>query len=211
MKGILKSADFQKNLLLINALVPLVMLSYDWFYGKLGANPPEAIIRTTGILAILFLILSLAVTPASFYLKWNWSIKHRRWLGLWAFYYAILHLVAYAFFDKSLDIVSILVDIKKRPFILLGFVGFMLMIPLAVTSTNKMIQKLGPKKWKKLHKLTFLIALVTSIHFWLIVKSDLFYPGLVAASFAVLVVLRFFIKHQKNKKSPLPDAGFFIK
>ncbi|MBY0413974.1 MAG: sulfoxide reductase heme-binding subunit YedZ [Bdellovibrionales bacterium] len=207
MKEILKSADFQKKLLLINSLVPLVMLILDWYFGKLGANPPEAIIRTTGIMAILFLILSLVVTPLSFYLKWNWTIKHRRWLGLWAFYYAVLHLVAYALFDKSLDLGSIIVDIKKRPFILLGFVGFLLMIPLAMTSTNKMIQKLGPKKWKKLHKLTFIIAFVTSIHFWLIVKSDLFYPGLVAASFLILITLRIFINLQKNKKSLSAHVG----
>lgn len=197
MNDLLKSTDFQKRFLMINSLVPLVMLSYDWYSGQLGANPPEAIIRTTGVIAILFLVLSLTVSPLAHYFKWTWAIKHRRWLGLWSFYYAILHLIAYSFFDKSFDFTSIVIDIKKRPFILLGFVGLLLMLPLAITSTNKMIQKIGSKKWKKLHKLTFIIALVTSIHFWLIVKSDLFYPGLVAISFIFLVLLRV-IKHLKK-------------
>jgi len=197
IKNILKDADFQKKLLWLNSGIPLVLLLIDWSRSNLGANPPEAIIRTTGVLAILFLILSLAITPLAQYFKLSWSIKHRRWLGLWSFYYALIHLMAYAVFDKELAFLSILLDIKKRPFILLGFIGFLIMLPLAITSTNSMIRKMGGKKWKNLHKLTYIVAIVTAIHYWLIVKSDLFYPG-IAASIITLLLLYRIIQFKKN-------------
>jgi sulfoxide reductase heme-binding subunit YedZ len=105
--------------------------------------------------------------------------------------------MAYAVFDKELAFLSILLDIKKRPFILLGFIGFLIMLPLAITSTNSMIRKMGGKKWKNLHKLTYIVAIVTAIHYWLIVKSDLFYPG-IAASIITLLLLYRIIQFKKN-------------
>jgi sulfoxide reductase heme-binding subunit YedZ len=190
--AVLKEADFQKKILWFNGAIPAVLLIIDWSQKNLGANPPEAFIRSTGVVAIIFLALSLAVTPLAQIFKWSWLIKHRRWLGLWSFYYAFLHLLAYAAFDKSFEFNKILIDIQKRPFILLGFVGFLLMIPLAMTSTNDMIKKMGGKRWKSLHKFAYIIAIVTSMHYWMIVKSDLFYPMIVASLFAVLLFYRLY-------------------
>ena len=182
--------NFQKRLLLFNGALPALLLLYDWARGNLGANPPEALIRTTGILAILFLVLTLCVTPLSKQFHWGWLMRHRRWLGLWCFYYACLHLVAYAFFDRGLVLSAIFKDIQKRPFILLGFLGFLLSLPLAITSTNAMIKKIGGKRWKTLHKLTYLIAPIVALHFWLIVKSDLFYPAIFASALGILLAYR---------------------
>ncbi len=186
----LKEAEFQKKLLRLNALIPAVMLGFDWLRGNLGANPPEAFIRTTGVVAIIFLILTLLVTPLSQISKWSWLVKHRRWLGLWSFYYGCLHLFGYSFFDRGFNFSLIFADINKRPFILLGFVGFILMAPLAITSTNEMIRRLGGKRWKNLHRLVYVIPILVAIHYWMIVKSDIFYPGLVVACFTLLLGYR---------------------
>lgn len=190
MQDLLKNPNFQLNLLRFNGAIPALLLLVDLAFGNLGANPPEAIIRTTGVTAIFFLAVTLAVTPLANSFKWSWLVKHRRWLGLLCFYYACLHLLAYTVFDKSLNFPSIFDDIKKRPFILLGFSAFVFLLPLAVTSTNQMIKRLGGKKWKNLHKLTYGIAVLTAIHYWLIVKSDLFYPKLFAAAFGLLLLYR---------------------
>ncbi len=190
----LKEVDFQKKLLRLNALIPAVLLGFDWLRGNLGANPPEAFIRTTGIVAIIFLALTLLVTPLSQIAKWSWLVKHRRWLGLWSFYYGCLHLFGYSFFDRGFNFSLIFADINKRPFILLGFVGFILMAPLAITSTNEMIRRLGGKRWKALHRLAYVIPICVAIHYWMIVKSDIFYPGLFIASFTLLLGYRAFKK-----------------
>lgn len=186
----LKDLSLQKNLLWLNGFLPIVFLLNDFYKDNLGANPPEAVIRTTGIIAIIFLALSLLATPFAKVLKLTWILKHRRWLGLWCFYYACLHLVSYAIFDKGLNLISIIEDIGKRPFILLGFLGFAVLIPLAITSSNSMIKRLGGANWKKLHKLTHLVPPLVVIHFWMIVKSDIFYPALFALVFSALLLYR---------------------
>lgn len=190
MKETLQSAEFQKKLLWVNGSLPALFLFLDWYNRNLGANPPESIIRTTGVVAIVFLVLTLSVSPIVKMTKWSWIARHRRWLGLFSFYYALLHLLTYAVFDKSLSVTDILVDIKKRPFILLGFTAFVLMIPLAITSTNNFIRKLGGKKWKDLHQLTYPVAILATVHFWMIVKSDIFYPAIFAVIFSVLLLYR---------------------
>jgi sulfoxide reductase heme-binding subunit YedZ len=190
MASLWKDNEFQKQLLLLNGLVPGLMLAFDWYRGNLGANPPEAFIRTTGVIAILFLVLALSVTPLSQKFKWPWLLKHRRWLGLWSFYYGCLHFLGYSFFEHGFQATTILADIKKRPFILLGFTGFLLMAPLAITSSNQMIKKIGPKRWKVLHQLTYVIAIVVAIHYWMIVKSDIFYPAIFATGIAGLLLYR---------------------
>lgn len=189
--NIVNEADFQKKLLYFNGALPGVLLLVDWMNGNLGANPPEAVIRTSGVIAILFLLLSLAVTPMAKITKWSWIIKHKRWLGLWSFYYALIHFLSYALFDKGLNFLEILADLFKRPFILLGLVAFLLMLPLAMTSNNYMIKKMGGRRWKMLHKATYLVAVLTSIHYWMIVKSDIFYPGIIAGLFFILLLYRF--------------------
>ena len=190
MASVLKEAAFQKRLLWLNGSIPALMLLFDFSTGRLGANPPEAIIRTTGIVAIVFLVLTLAVSPIAHIWKQTWLVKHRRWLGLWSFYYALMHLLSYSVFDKELKVASIAEDIAERPFILLGFLGFVMMIPLAITSTNDMIKKLGAKRWRNLHKLTFAVAPIVALHFFLIVKSDIFWPVVFAVLFALVLAYR---------------------
>lgn len=203
--SVLKASDVQKNILWLNGAIPGFLLCYDWFKGNLGANPPEAFIRSTGIVAILFLVLALAVTPLSQIFNWPFLVKHRRWLGLWSYYYGCLHLLGYSYLEQDFDISVIVQDIVKRPFILLGFIAFLLMTPLAITSTNDMIRRLGGKKWKALHKLTYAIAILVSIHFWMIVKSDIFYPALFGGVLAIVLsyrLLKSVYLINRNNKSP---------
>lgn len=191
MTSLWKDVTFQKRLLWLNGALPAVFLLSDLMTGRLGANPPEAILRTTGVVAIIFLVLTLMVTPLMRQRPLLWLARHRRWLGLWSFYYAALHLAAYAVFDKELVAAEIARDIVKRPFILLGFAAFLLLIPLAITSTDRMVLRLGPKRWKRLHRATYLIAILATLHYDLIVKSDIFYPVLFALAFLLLFALRF--------------------
>ena len=190
---------FNKTVLFINALVPLALLGYDALNGSLGANPIEFFLRTTGVLTLLFLLITLAVTPLRRYYGWNFLIKFRRMLGLYAFFYGALHLITYSIFDKSLSVTAIAADIWQRPFIAVGMLAFFLLIPLAVTSTNAMIKRLGGKKWQKLHKLTYAAAILGVIHFWLIVKSDLFYPFVFAVALAVLLGYRVYSAYETPK------------
>ena len=194
-------AKFIKIVIFINALVPLAILGYDGLNGNLGANPIEFFLRTTGVLALIFMLITLAVTPLRKMFGWNELIKSRRMLGLYAFFYAFLHLITYSIFDKSLDIPAIAADVLQRPFIAVGMLAFFLLIPLAVTSTNGMIKRLGGKNWAKLHKLTYLIAILGVIHFWLIVKSDLRYPFLFAFILVFLLGYRIYASKTPSKTS----------
>ena len=191
---------FNKLLIFINSLVPLALLGYDALNGSTGANPVEFFLRTTGVLTLVFLLITLAVTPLRKYFGWNELIKFRRMLGLYAFFYGFLHLITYSIFDKSLSISAIISDVWQRPFIAVGMLAFFLLIPLAVTSTNGMIKRLGGKNWQKLHKLTYPIAILGVIHFWLIVKSDIFYPFLFALILAGLLSYRIYTAFEQPKK-----------
>lgn len=178
---------FGKVLIVVNALVPLALIALDAFRGRLGANPIEFFLRATGVLTLIFVLLSLAVTPARKILGRNDLIKYRRMLGLFAFFYGCLHLITYSIFDKSLDIPAIVADVIQRPFIAIGMTAFLMLIPLAVTSTNGWVKRLGGKNWSKLHKLTYVVAVLGVIHFWMIVKSDLFYPFIFGLVLALLL------------------------
>ena len=191
---------FNKLLIFINSLVPLALLGYDALNCNTGANPIEFFLRTTGVLTLVFLLITLAVTPLRKYFGWNELIKFRRMLGLYAFFYGFLHLITYSIFDKSFNVVEIAKDVWQRPFIAVGMGAFFLLIPLAVTSTNAMIRRLGGKNWGKLHKLTYPIAILGVIHFWLIVKSDVFYPFLFEMVLAGLLSYRIYTAYQQPKK-----------
>jgi len=191
---------FNKILLFTNALVPLALLAFDAFRGNLGANPVEFFLRTTGVLALIFLLITLSVTSLRKYFGCNNLVKFRRMFGLYAFFYGLLHLVTYSIFDKSLSFSAIVADVRQRPFIAVGMLAFFLLIPLAVTSTNGMIKRLGGKNWARLHKLTYVIAILGVIHFWMIVKSDVFYPALFGIVLAVLLFYR--IYNAKQKPTP---------
>ncbi len=184
------------------------MFVYDGFRGDLGANPIEYFLRTTGVLTLVFLLITLAVTPLRKMYGWNNLVKFRRMLGLFAFFYGFLHLITYSIFDKSLNISAIAADVLQRPFIAVGMLAFFLLIPLAVTSTNSMIKRLGGKNWSKLHKLTYLIAILGVIHFWMIVKSDLKHPFLFAFILALLLGYRIYDSRKKTKiqKTKIQEA-----
>lgn len=188
----MQDIKFNKILLFINALVPLTLLAWDAAKQNLGANPVEFFLRTTGVLTLVFLLITLAVTPLRRIFGWNQLIKFRRMLGLFAFFYGFLHLVTYSIFDKSGNILAIADDVWQRPFIAVGMSAFFLLIPLAVTSTNGMIKRLGGKNWARLHKLSYLIAILGVIHFWMIVKSDLTYPVLFGLVLAGLLGYRIY-------------------
>ena len=169
---------FNKIVISVNALVPLALLLLDAFRGGLGANPIEFFLRSTGVLCLVFLLITLLVTPLRRLTGRNDLVKYRRMLGLFAFFYAGLHLVTYSIFDKSLDLGAIVGDVVQRPFIAVGMLAFFLLVPLAVTSTSGWIKRLGGKNWARLHKLSYLIAILGVVHFWMIVKSDVFYPAI---------------------------------
>jgi sulfoxide reductase heme-binding subunit YedZ len=181
---------FNKFLISLNALIPLGFLAFDAYRGALGANPIEFFLRTTGVLTLVFLLLTLLVTPLRRIFGWNSLIKIRRMLGLYAFFYALVHLTTYSIFDKSLDIAAIVSDVGQRPFIAVGMLAFTMLVPLAVTSTNGMVKRIGGKNWARLHKLTYVVAILGVIHFWMIVKSDIFYPAVFGLILAVLLGYR---------------------
>jgi len=191
---------FNKIVIFINSLVPLALLAWDAWFGKIGANPVEFFLRTTGVLTLIFLLVTLSITPLRKYYGWNQLIKFRRMLGLYSFFYGFLHLITYSIFDKSLSVTAIVGDIWERPFIAIGMLSFFLLIPLAVTSTNGMIKRLGGKNWQKLHRLTYLAAIGGVIHFWMIVKSDVFYPVVFGLVLAGLLGYRIYATYKKPQK-----------
>lgn len=181
---------FYKLLIAVNALIPLALLGFDALNRRLGANPIEFFLRTTGVLTLTFLLITLAVTPLRRAFGWNQLIKYRRMLGLFAFFYGCLHLITYSIFDKSLGLSAIVADIIQRPFIALGMIAFTLLVPLAITSTNAMVKRLGGKNWARLHKLTYVAAILGVVHFWMIVKSDIFYPAVFGLVLAASLLIR---------------------
>jgi len=196
----MQDVKFHKIVIFINCLVPLALLAWDALFGKLGANPVEFFLRTTGVLTLIFLLITLAVTPLRKRFGWNSLIKFRRMLGLYAFFYGFLHLITYSIFDKSFSPSAIASDVWERPFIAVGMLAFFLLVPLAATSTNGMIKRLGGKNWARLHKATYFAAILGVVHFWMIVKSDIFYPLLFALVLAYLLGYRFYAANEKPNK-----------
>ena len=200
---------FYKLLIAFNALLPASFLGIDWYRGALGANPIEFFLRATGVLTLIFVLITLAVTPLRKIFSWNGLIKYRRMLGLFAFFYASLHLVTYSIFDKGLDVGAIVGDVIQRPFIAVGMAAFLMLVPLAVTSTNGWVKRLGGKRWAKLHRLTYVIAVLGVVHFWMIVKSDIFYPALFGTAVAVLLGMRIYwrVRPDRERPKPVPSPG----
>jgi sulfoxide reductase heme-binding subunit YedZ len=163
---------FPKFVVLINALIPLALLLWDVSRQRVGPNPLEFATRTTGMLTLIFLCLTLAVTPLRRIFGINSLVKFRRMLGLFAFFYGSLHLLTYIWFDRWFNLLSTAEDVVQRPFILAGMTAFILMVPLAITSTNRMVKRLGGKTWARLHRLAYLAAIAGVVHFWMLVKSD---------------------------------------
>lgn len=192
----MKDTKFSKVLLFINSLVPLVLLGWDAYQGRLGANPAEFATRTTGMLTLIFIMLTLAVTPLRKLTGWNFLGKFRRMIGLYAFFYGFLHLMTYVWFDRSFKIQTVPGDILQRPFIAIGMASFFLMVPLAITSTNGMIKRLGGKRWSKLHKLVYLTSIGGVLHYYMLVKSDTRLPLTFAFVLALLLGYRIYAANQ---------------
>jgi len=155
-----------KPILFVACLLPFAWLFYGAWANTLGANPAEALIRATGDWTLRFLCITLAVTPVRTIFKQPALARFRRMLGLFAFFYVVLHFLAYAWLDMGFDPQAIATDIPKRPFALVGFLSFVLMIPLAATSFNKAIKALGAVRWQKLHRLVYAIVLLGLLHFF---------------------------------------------
>jgi len=189
---------FHRQLVLFNGLLPALLIGIDGLRGKLGANPVEFVTRSTGVLTLVFLVLSLMVTPLRKMYGWNWLLKQRRLIGLYAFFYGVAHLLTYLAYDRDWQLGTVVGDVYKRPFIAIGMFSFALMVPLAVTSTNAMIKRLGGKRWAQLHRLSYYLTIGGVLHYYLIVKSDITYPAMFAVVVAALLGWRL-VQHFKSR------------
>ncbi len=181
----MKDPQFAKLVLFVNALVPLTLLSWDAYSGQLGTNPSERAIRTTGMTALVFLTLCLAVTPVRKITGWNFLSNFRRMLGLFAFFYGCVHLFIYIAIYQSFSLSAAFADILRRPFIFYGMTALLLMAPLAATSTNGIIKKMGAARWKRLHTLIYPAGIAAVLHYYSLVKADVTLPK----AFAVVLTL----------------------
>ncbi|MFZ6842910.1 sulfite oxidase heme-binding subunit YedZ [Undibacterium sp. RuTC16W] len=190
-----------KVILFIVALLPFLRLFSFAFLDKLGANPVEFITRNTGDWTLYLLCITLAMTPLRKLTQWHWLIRLRRMLGLFAFFYALLHFTTFLWFDHGFDVAEMWKDVLKRPFITVGFIAFVLLLPLAVTSTNSMIKRLGGKRWQWLHRLIYLIAPLGVLHyFWMKAgKHDFSQPVLFGLIVAALLIVRLFWRWQSSR------------
>jgi sulfoxide reductase heme-binding subunit YedZ len=187
------------------ATVPALTLVVSAFTGDLGANPIDKITDVTGTWTLRFIMITLAVTPLRRLTGWNEAIRLRRMLGLFAFFYGSLHFTTYFVLDQFFALPEIAADIAKRPYITVGFTGFVLMIPLAVTSTAGWIRRLGGRRWQQLHRLIYVTAAAGVVHYLWLVKADTGRPLRYAAVLTVLLGLRLLWVWQKRpRRAPRP-------
>ncbi len=188
------SSKWMKVLVFVLCLSPALLLVWKGFNGGLGANPIEFITHATGDWTLRFLAITLAVTPLRKLLRLPELVRFRRMLGLFAFFYVCLHLMTYLWLDKFFSWSEIVKDVVKRPFITAGFTAFVLLVPLAVTSTAGWIRRLGGKRWQLLHRLIYVSAVAGVIHYYWLVKSDITLPVFYAAIFFLLLAYRAAVK-----------------
>ena len=194
-----------KAVLFFVCLIPLGRLAWFAYSGGLGANPIEFITRSTGTWTLVFLLITLSVTPLRHLTGRNQLIRYRRLLGLFAFFYACLHFTTYIWLDQFFEWPGIVKDVIKRPFITVGFASFILLIPLAATSTHAMQRRLK-RRWQQLHRVVYLIAIGGVVHYWWLVKKDITEPLLYAVALAVLLGVRlvyWFINRTPPARSPV--------
>ncbi|MFI4938887.1 MAG: sulfite oxidase heme-binding subunit YedZ [Burkholderiales bacterium] len=196
-----------KASLFMLALLPFARLIVFAVMDRLGANPVEFITRNTGDWTLYFLCFTLSLTPLRRLAHWNWLVKLRRMIGLFAFFYAALHFTTFLWFDHFFDVTEMWKDVLKRPFITVGFMAFTLLIPLAITSTNRMVKRLGGKRWQWLHRLIYVIALLAILHFWWMKagKHDFAQPILFGAIVAALLLVRVYwrLAGKRNRQPPV--------
>lgn len=186
----MKYLPWIKSSVFIACLIPFGQLLFQAFTDNLGANPVETITRSTGIWTLTFLLITLSVTPLRRISGQHWLIKLRRMLGLFAFFYVSLHFTTFILFDHFFDFQEIVKDVLKRPFITVGFTSFLLLIPLALTSTSGMVRRLGGKRWQQLHRLIYVAAIGGVVHFLWLVKIDIRRPLIYGSILALLLTYR---------------------
>jgi sulfoxide reductase heme-binding subunit YedZ len=199
-----------KPAVFLACLVPFAQLVYGVFWGDLGANPVETITNTTGIWTLRLLVITVAITPARWLSKWNLLIRFRRMLGLFAFFYGTLHFTTYFVLDHSLMFDGLWEDVVERPYITMGFTAFVLLIPLAFTSTQGWIRRLGGHRWNLLHRLVYVSAVLAVIHYWWKVKLDTTYPRYYALIVALLLAVRVWKVISKRKAVARSRGGAAI-
>ncbi len=201
-----KALAWIKFAVFLLALIPMFKLVSDAYFDNLGANPIEKITHSTGYWALAFILITLTITPLRRFSGWNWLQRFRRMLGLYAFFYASLHFLTYLALDQFFDWTSIVNDIVKRPYITVGFAAFLLLIPLAITSNNRIIKRMGGKQWLLLHRTVYVCAVGGVIHYWWLVKKDITNPLTFAILLGILLGIRLFYWLRGLHKS---RAGFW--
>lgn len=200
-----------KILLFCLCLIPLGHLVWRGFADALGANPVETIQRATGDWAFRLLLVTLAVTPLRRYSGWHCLVRLRRMLGLFSFTYVCLHLTTWAWLDNSLDFRLIAADVLKRPYVTVGFAAFLLMTPLAATSTSAMVRRLGGKRWQSLHRTVYVIAIGGLLHRWWLAKEVFLEPAIYTLTVVHLLGIRAWWREQKRRRQIEGAYGFEFK
>jgi len=195
-----------KPALYVAALLPLGWLLYALLTGLVMGDQVKFMQHVTGDTALSCLMLSLAITPLRRLTGWNEIIRVRRLIGLTAFWYACLHLTTYVVFDQSLSLMEILTDIRKHPWVLVGFTAFLCLVPLAITSTNGWIRRMGGKNWNRLHRLVYVAASAGVLHYFWLVKKDIHYPLLYGVVLIVLFASRvwWLAARARTHRAPVP-------
>jgi sulfoxide reductase heme-binding subunit YedZ len=205
--GAMKKLTWIKAVVVLACLAPLARLGWKALHDGLGANPIQVITFSTGTWTLVFLLATLAITPLRRLTGQLWLIQFRRMLGLFAFFYACLHFTTYIWLDKFFDFHEILKDVGKRPFITAGFTAFVLLIPLAATSTRGMIARLGGKNWQRLHRLIYVSAIAGVVHYIWLVKKDEQVPTIFACVLATLFLYRMLAWIRQRRQGSLRNAN----
>jgi sulfoxide reductase heme-binding subunit YedZ len=200
MNPSIRTLTIVKAAIFIACLLPLTRLALGVWQDALGANPIEFVIRSLGTWGLSFLLITLGVTPLRKLSGWAWLARLRRMLGLFAFFYVLLHFLAYVWVDQFFDWTAIAKDILKRPFITVGMSAFVLLLPLAATSTNAMVRRLGGRRWQNLHRSVYVIAIFAVTHYWWMVKLDTRQPAIYAAVLAALLAIRLLWRYQEMRR-----------
>ena len=200
----LRYVTWIKTAAFVACLIPLARLAWLGGQNRLGANPIEYVTHSSGWWTLAFLLITLSVTPLRRLLNQSWLLRLRRMFGLFAFFYACLHFITYVWLDQFFDWAEIVKDVGKRPFITVGFSAFVLLIPLAVTSTYAMVKRLGSRRWQLLHRLVYAIAALGVLHFWWLVKKDITEPFAFASLLALVLIIRllYLLKQQRSASPP---------
>jgi sulfoxide reductase heme-binding subunit YedZ len=202
-----KTIAVVKSIIWVACLAPLFRLVWKGLAGRLGANPIEFITLSTGTWTLVCLLTTLAITPLRRLTGQSWLIRLRRLVGLFAFFYGTLHFITYIWLDKFFDVPDMIKDVMKRPFITAGFLAFLLLIPLAATSTAGAIRWMGGRKWQLLHRLIYISGVSAVVHFWWKVKADVREPAIYAAVLAVLLGIRLVFRIHAKLSRPGPPAN----